>query len=123
LISVFWLIETGWIISLSLAAAGLLVSSRDPTIRLLLLNAAVFTVLVAAMVAATRFRIPFGFLVAVLAGVGADRLISRSVRWRDLVPVSVVVALLLFSFSQPIFRAIGTGAFSRPFELHKLEPR
>lgn len=105
----FWAIQLGWIALLVCAALGLRLSWRDPNMRLLLCWMAAFTVMVAAMVGTTRFRMPFHALLAVLAGVGISAGVRGKLRTVDLVPAALAASVLAFSFYRPLFAFIASG--------------
>jgi len=112
LLLVFWVVQLGWALSFCCAAVGISTAGRDPTLRLILLYTAVFTLLVSAMVTTTRFRVPFAFWICIAAGVGADRLIVRRATRRNLAFAILATALLLgASASRPMFRKFISGDF------------
>ena len=123
LLAVAWLLQSAWALSLLAAALGMARAWRDPTLRLLLLHALVFTLLVATMVGTTRFRVPFAFLLAVTGGLGLDALLSRRAGWRELLAAVLALALLASSASRPLFRTLLTGSFQRPAEFNTPEYR
>ena len=105
----FWGIQAAWIALLVCAALGLRTAWRDAHMRLLLSWLVVFSVLVAGMVATTRFRMPFHALLAVLAGLGVASGVGKKLRAVDLLPVALAVGLLAFSFHRPLFELIVSG--------------
>ncbi len=113
----FWSLQIGWALSLLAACAGLGYASRDPTIRLVLLYAASFTVIVAALVGTTRFRVPLAYLIAILAGVGLDRALARRLTWRSMAAVALATALLCVSAAKPLFWKVITDDFVDPRDL------
>ncbi|MFP8879388.1 MAG: glycosyltransferase family 39 protein, partial [Myxococcota bacterium] len=117
----FWSMQIGWALSLLAVCAGLGYAIRDPAIRLLLVYAAAFTLMVAAMVGTTRFRVPFAYLIAVLAGVGLDRAIARGLTWRSLVAAGLVGTLLFASATKPLFWKIITNDFADGRDLNRTD--
>jgi len=115
----FWVIQIGWAVLLLLAVLGTGPVARDPTLRVVVIYTLVFTVLVAAMVTTTRFRVPFAFWLSIAAAIGVDRLAGRRLGGRDLVLVGVAIAVLALSLSRPLFWTIATGAFGEPVELSR----
>ncbi len=105
----FWTIQLAWIALLLCAALGLRTAWRDAHMKLLLSWLVVFSVLVAGMVATTRFRMPFHALLAVLAGLGIAAGADKKLRVADLLPVALAVGLLAFSFHRPLFELIVSG--------------
>lgn len=123
MLRLFYVIEFGAAICLLAAALGLRRAWRDPTLGLLLVHAAVFTLIVSAMVTTTRFRVPFAFLLSVSAGMGVDALLSRRFKARDLVPAACALLVLGLSASRPVFRTIAAGDFQRASQLQHPEWR
>jgi 4-amino-4-deoxy-L-arabinose transferase-like glycosyltransferase len=115
----FWLIEVSYAVLLLSAATGLRGAWHEPHLRLLLIWAAVFTVVAGLLTGTTRFRVPFHVLLAVAAGVGWQRALARKLRPRDLAPLAVAALLLLFSFSRPLFATIASGSFATVEELRR----
>lgn len=118
----YWAIQGFWALALLAAALGLARGWRDPVLRLVLMYALVFTLIVSGMVATTRFRIPFGYVLAVCAGLGVDRLLVARDR-RGWVPAFIALAVLASSASRPIFWTISTGSFEQVSELNDDEWR
>jgi 4-amino-4-deoxy-L-arabinose transferase-like glycosyltransferase len=118
-LTVFWVIQLAWVVSLSAAALGLTTVARDPTLRLILYYTLTFTVLVSAMVATTRFRIPFAFWIAIASGVGVDRALDGKFGRRVLAPLCVVALLLVSSASRPMFQRLITADFEKPTDMDK----
>jgi 4-amino-4-deoxy-L-arabinose transferase-like glycosyltransferase len=119
LLRLFWVLQVYGALLLVATALGLRRSWRDPTLRLLVVHAIVFTIDISAMVATTRFRIPFAFLMSISAGLGIDAWLSRRLEWRDLVAVACAVAVLCLSATRPVFQTIATGSFERVNELRR----
>jgi 4-amino-4-deoxy-L-arabinose transferase-like glycosyltransferase len=119
LLRLFWVLQVPGALLLLAAASGLRRSWRDPTLRLLVVHAIVFTTVVSAMVTTTRFRVPFAFLVAISAGIGIDALLSRKLAWRDFAAVACAVAVLCLSATRPVFQTIVGGSFERVNELRR----
>jgi 4-amino-4-deoxy-L-arabinose transferase-like glycosyltransferase len=119
LLRLFWVIQLSGAGLLIAAASGLRRSWRDPTLRLLVVHAIVFTIVVSAMVTTTRFRVPFAFLLSISAGIGIDALLSRRLEWRDFAAVACVVAVLGLSATRPVFQTIAGGGFERVNELRR----
>jgi hypothetical protein len=117
----FWSLQVGWALSLLAACAGLSYGSRDPTIRLLLVYAFSFTVMVAALVGTTRFRVPFAYLIAILAGVGLDRAIARRLTRRSIAAVCLAGSLLCVSAAKPLFWKVITNDFVDPRDLDETD--
>lgn len=115
----FWVIQTAYAAALLCAALGLQRLWRDPTQRLLLIYALVFTAVVATMVTTTRFRVPFSFPLSIAAGLGVDRVLRRQIRRPDLATLGLACALLAFSASRPLFRTFASGDFDDVRELAK----
>jgi 4-amino-4-deoxy-L-arabinose transferase-like glycosyltransferase len=116
-LAVFWIVQVGYVILLVCSAAGLGPAARDPANRLVLIYAIIFTLLVSTMVGTTRFRVPFGYLLSVTAGIGAMRMIERRISWRSLAMVVAVLIMLALSASRPVFQKIGGARFEKVFEL------
>jgi 4-amino-4-deoxy-L-arabinose transferase-like glycosyltransferase len=108
---VFWIIQGGWAIALLAAASGARTGSRDPTLRLLLIHALLFTAVVSVMVTTTRFRIPFAFPLAILSAVGVDRMLAGRLRRPDLIAAIVALGWLMLSFARPLFQAIASDKY------------
>lgn len=123
LLLAFWVLQLGWALTLFSAAAGARTASRDPTLRLLMLYAAVFTAVVATMVTTTRFRVPFALPLAICAGIGIDRLLSGRLRRWDAAAVAAAAALLALSFSRSLFTRLASGDFEEVHELARLSWR
>ena len=102
----FWVLQVGWIATLVCAATGIRETWRDPHMKLLLAWTAFFTVLVAGLVATTRFRMPFEAVLAVLAGVGVSGIAERRLKPVDLVPAAIAVCILALSAQRPLFEFI-----------------
>ena len=117
LLATFWGLQAAYAIALLCAALGLRRLTADPTLRLLLVHAAVFTAIVSLMVTTTRFRVPFAFLLAVASGAGLDLALTRRLRRADLVALGVATGVLAFSFTRPLFTTIATADFERVGEL------
>ena len=115
----FWIIQIAYIALLLSAAAGLREAWRSPDLRLLLLWMLCFTLLVAGLVATTRFRMPFHPLLAVLAGIGIERVRTRSIRPGDGVAILAALALLAFSFERPLFEFIRSDDFTQASQLNR----
>lgn len=121
LLATFWALAVGWVAVFLFAALGLPRVLRDPALRSVFVYALVMTALVAAMVATTRFRIPFAFALAVAAGVGLEELLrERRVALRSGVCAAIAVLVLVVSASRPLFVQIATGGFERVAELHTM---
>lgn len=117
----FWSLQIGWALTLLAACAGLSYGSRDPTIRLLLTYAALFTLMVAALVGTTRFRVPFAYLIAILAGIGLDRAMARGLTRRSLAAIGLAAALLCVSAAKPLFWKVITDDFVDPRDLSQTD--
>lgn len=115
----FWVVQLSYAIHLLAAAAGLRSAARDPTLRLVLVYAAAFTAMVAALVVTTRWRVPFAFLTAAAAGLSVERLRTRSLGRPDLAAVAAALGLLAISLSRPLFLTIASGSFARVHELSR----
>lgn len=115
----FWLIQVSYVALLLAAAAGLRETRRDSHMKLLLSWTLFFTVLVAALVATTRFRMPFHAILAILAGVGVSSLVDRKLRPIDLVPVAIAVGLIVFSFERPLFEFIRSDELTDLAQLNR----
>jgi 4-amino-4-deoxy-L-arabinose transferase-like glycosyltransferase len=112
----FWFIQGCWAIALITAALGVRTAGRDPTLRLLLIYAILFTAVVSTMVTTTRFRIPFTFPLVIASAIGVDRLLSGRLRRADLLAAAAAIGLLILSFCRPLFQALAAG------EYYKAEP-
>jgi hypothetical protein len=119
LLVAFWVIQVGWVLALLSMAAGLGPLSRDPTLRLVLVYSLVLTAMVSAMVATTRFRVPFAFWISIAAGIGVDRALAGRTTRRALALVGLAVVLLGLSASRPMFQKIISGDFERQRDLRK----
>lgn len=119
LLRLFWVIQAYGALLLIAAASGLRRSWRDPTLRLLVVHAIVFTIVVSAMVTTTRFRVPFAFLMSISAGIGIDAMLSRKLAWRDFVAVACALTVLGLSAARPVFQTIATASFERVNELRR----
>jgi hypothetical protein len=119
----YWTVQGFWALSLLAAALGLARAWRDPVLRLVLMYALVFTLIVSGMVATTRFRIPFGYVLAVCAGLGVDRLLVARKDRRGWVPAFIALAVLASSAARPMFWTISTGSFEQVSELNDDEWR
>jgi 4-amino-4-deoxy-L-arabinose transferase-like glycosyltransferase len=117
LLAAFWTLQLGWVLMLLSAAAGLPRAWRAPALRPPLLYALAVTLLVAAMVGSTRFRVPLEIPLCVAAGVGAPLLVRGRLRGRELAAVGVAAALLLVSASRPLFRTLIAARFGSVSEL------
>jgi hypothetical protein len=113
----FWIIQIGWAITWLAAAAGIGPAVRDPTLRLAVAYSAVLTVIVSAMVATTRFRVPLAFWIAVAAGIGVDRILSGRFDRRAMALVGAALIVLGLSASRPLFRTIMSTRFQAPQDL------
>jgi FlaA1/EpsC-like NDP-sugar epimerase len=120
LLLVFWIVQLAWVLSFCCGAVGISSTGRDPTLRLVLIYTAVFTLLVSAMVTTTRFRVPFAFWICIAAGIGADRLLARRVTRRSLAFAALAAALLLgASGSRPLFRKFISADFDTPEDFNR----
>lgn len=117
LLAIFWIVQLGWAAVWLAAAAGLPRASRDPTFRLLLVYAAVFSVLVFALVGTTRFRVPFALPLCVAAGLGVARALARGLRRPEWIAVAIAAAVLGLSATRPVFRTIAAGDWTQVTEL------
>ena len=115
----FWTVQLGYVALLLAAAAGLRETWRDSHMRLLLSWTLFFTVLVAGLVATTRFRMPFHAILAVLAGVGVARGAQGKLRAIDLVPVGLAVGVMMLSFQRPLFELITSGGLTDLAQLNR----
>lgn len=118
-LTMFWVVELAWVLALVAAALGLSTVARDPTLRLILYYTLTFTLLVSAMTATTRFRVPFAFWISIAAGVGADRALAGRFGRRVLAPLCVVVVLLVSSAARPMFVQMISADFEQPSELNQ----
>jgi 4-amino-4-deoxy-L-arabinose transferase-like glycosyltransferase len=107
----FWFIQGCWAIALITAALGVRTAGRDPTLRLLLIYAILFTAVVSTMVTTTRFRIPFMFPLVIASAIGVDRLFAGRLRRADLIAAAAALGWLMLSFSRPLFQALAAGEF------------
>lgn len=123
LLGAFWILQLGWAALWLAAAAGLPGLWRDPSVRLWLAYAAGFTLLVAGMVATTRFRVPFALPLAVAAGAGVERALRRRLGRAEWIAVGIALALLALSASRPLFRTLACGDWTRVAELRDSEWR
>ncbi len=121
LLAAFWVIQLGWALLLVSAAAGLPRVWAWPALRPPIVYGLVVTLLVAAMVGSTRFRVPLSVPLCVAAGVGAPLLVRGRARGRELVAVGLAAALLLASASRPLFRTLIAARFDAPAELDRNE--
>jgi 4-amino-4-deoxy-L-arabinose transferase-like glycosyltransferase len=121
LLSTFWIIQAGYVLALLAAALGLRAAWADPVLRAILIYALVFTGLVAVMVATTRFRVPFGFILAVAGGLGVSRAVARGLVRADFAWLGIAIVLLALSASRPIFRTIGAGNYETVREVRNPE--
>ncbi len=115
----FWVIQLAYIALLLAAAAGLRETWHDSHMKLLLSWMLFFTALVAGLVATTRFRMPFHPILAILAGVGIARGIQRRLQLRDLVPLGLATAVLVFSFQRPLFELITSSELTDLAQLNR----
>jgi hypothetical protein len=113
----FWVIQFGWAVMWIAAGAGIGVVLRDPTLRLAVLYSAVLWVIVSAMVVATRFRVPLAYWIAIAAGIGIERIVSRRIEKRTFVPVIAALIVLVLSASRPMFQTMISGDFETREEL------
>ena len=107
----FWVIQIGWVVVWVAAAAGVGPILRDPTLRLVVAYSAVLTVIVSAMVATTRFRVPLAFWIAIAAGIGLDRLFALRIGRRTMALMGAALIVLGLSASRPMFRKIVSADF------------
>jgi 4-amino-4-deoxy-L-arabinose transferase-like glycosyltransferase len=119
LLLVFWMVQLSHVVLWVTAAAGTGPASRDRPLRVVIAYAIVFTLVSATMVGTTRFRVPFAFLLSVLAGIGADRVLSRQTTRGGLVAISLALIVIALSASRPPFRAIASARFESVVELRK----
>jgi hypothetical protein len=117
LLLAFWTLQAAYAAQLLLAAAGARRLGRAPALRPALAFAAGLTLLVAATVSSTRSRVPLTPLLAVAAGIGADRLRQGRIRLRDLAAVALALLVLGLSASRPLFGTLVWGSYERPAEL------
>jgi hypothetical protein len=119
LLLVFWLLQAGYAVQLLFAAAGARRLGRAPPLRPALAFAAGLTLLVAATVSSTRSRVPLAPLLAIAAGIGADRLrgVGGRLRLSDLLAVALAVLVLGLSASRPLFGYMVWGRYESPAEL------
>ncbi len=117
LLVVFWIVQVGYVLLMISCAAGLGPTIRDPAMRLVLIYALVFTLLVCTMVVTTRFRVQFGFLLSVAAGIGASRVAEGRITMRSLALVAGAMIVLALSASRPVFQKIGAARFESVTEL------
>jgi hypothetical protein len=117
----FWVIQAGYALALLSAAAGLAPVYQDRSLRLVLIYAVVLTIVVSAMVATTRFRVPLGFLLSVAAGIGASKVLEQRIQGRGLAAVALALLVLGLSASRPVFRDIASARFEAMAELRKAE--
>ena len=119
LLGVFWTLQIAYALSLVFAALGLSRLARDPTLRLVLIFAAVFTLLVSGLVSTTRWRIAFAFPLAIGAGLGVEALLRRRVEPSGWVAAALAILLLLTSAARPPAATIASGDFATPGELRR----
>jgi len=113
----FWVIQCAWFATLALVGAGLVCAWRDPSMRLLWIFAAVFTIVVSTMVGATRFRLPFALPIAVTAALGVQSLSMRAGRRSAFAGLAVAGLVIGGSVSKPSFRTIAAAQYDSPREL------
>lgn len=113
----FWVLQVGYAIAFLTAAIGLPAALRDEHFRLLVLNVALFTLAIAAMVSTTRYRVSFHFILAIASGIGLSHLIDRRIGRKECVALGLASLLLLSSATRPIFRKMGSGDFQRVTQL------
>lgn len=123
LLGVFWVVQLAYAAKLLAAAAGVRTAARDPVLRLLLIYAGVFTLLVSAMVATTRFRVPFAFLISIAAALGVQRMASRRLARGDALALTAALLVLAFSLTRPVFRMLAFADFDAVAELDRMEWR
>jgi 4-amino-4-deoxy-L-arabinose transferase-like glycosyltransferase len=121
LLRVFWLLQLSTLLLFVAAALGLRRALRDESLRLLAVYAAVFTLVVSALVTTTRFRVPFAFLLCVSAGLGLDALFARRLAWRDAAAAACALCVLSLSATRPLFRTLGSGDFEQVEELRRVD--
>jgi 4-amino-4-deoxy-L-arabinose transferase-like glycosyltransferase len=117
LLAIFWALQLAHIVTLLFAAVGFARAPRDTILGPWLVYGALFTVLAAAMVATTRFVVPFAYPLAIAAGLGA---VAWPRGWRErrsLAALAAVVLVLAISASRPVFRPFLTGGFDTSKEL------
>lgn len=119
----FWVIQFGWAVTWIAAAVGIGVVLRDPILRLAVLYSAVLWVIVSAMVVTTRFRVPLAFWLAIAAGIGIERIVSRRIGRRTLVPVVAALIVLILSASRPMFQTMISADFEVREELERRDWR
>jgi 4-amino-4-deoxy-L-arabinose transferase-like glycosyltransferase len=113
----FWLIELAWFGLLLLAGAGLARALRDPPLRLLWITMLAFTLVVSAMVGATRFRVPFALPIAVTAALGVGALQRASSRRPAIAGLTAAALLVTASIARPSFRKIAAARYEQPRDL------
>jgi 4-amino-4-deoxy-L-arabinose transferase-like glycosyltransferase len=118
-LALFWLLQAAYAAKLLAASAGLARASRDPTLRLLLVFAAAFTLLVSAMTTTTRFRVPFALPISICAALGIERLAQRRLGAREAAAIAAAIAVLGASLARPVFRQIASGRFAATAELDR----
>ena len=123
LLALFWILQTAYAVKLLAVAAGLSRAGRDPVLRLVLIYAAVFTLLVSGMVTTTRFRVPFAFPLAICAALGVERIVSRRLSVRDWATVAAALLVLGASLSRPVFRKLSSADFAVVEEFDRMEWR
>lgn len=119
----YWIVQGFWGFTLIAAAAGLFRAWQDPVLRLILVYTAVFTLIVSCMVATTRFRVPFAYVLSICAALGIDQLLTSRADRRSWAPMLVAIVVLAFSAARPMFRTIASGDFDRVHDLNEDEWR
>lgn len=123
LLEVFWTLQLFHAAVFLLAASALGALWRDPTLRLVLVYAAVFTLVAAVLVSTTRWRVPFAFPLAIGAGLGLDRLLAPG-GWRRVprggwIAAALALALLAASAVRPPASLLFSGDFARVEDLRR----
>lgn len=115
----FWALQIGWALTWLAASLGIASALRDPPLRLVGLYALVFTLLVAALVSTTRFRVPFVYLIAISAGIGVDRALDRRFARGSLAAFALALAVLCASAARPMFRMLIAGDFDNAGDVNQ----
>ena len=119
ILAVFWVLQVAHAAVLVAAAIAMGSLVRDPTLRLVLIFAGIFTLVASGTVSTTRWRIGLALPLAIGAGLGVERVARRKMGPGGWIAAALAAGLLLLSASRPPAATIATGDFVEAEDLRR----